>query len=93
MRPCPPNTGDSARAQRKAPEHPEFLSSVFKAGNVGCSATVTTGWIGRGGFQAVSSLNRLRNSRSASTGSSGSVISNGGRVSRMTSTGMEPSSE
>ena len=50
--------------------------------------------VGRGmGSYALSSLNRLTNSRSASTGSSGSVISNGGRVSRTASNGMEPSSE
>src|ERR1035441_4503185 len=45
------------------------------------------------GIQALSSLNRLRNSRSASTGSNGSVISNGARVCRIASSGIEPSSE
>jgi hypothetical protein len=89
MRPCPPDTGDSARAQRKARERPEFFVIGLKAGRwdsplpgVGIHR-----WLVRQGcgFWVLSSLNRARNSRSASTGSSGSVISNGVRVSRMPS--------
>ena len=96
----PRNTRDIAEAERKASERPEraiVLATAACSRGMGFFATgdrdsLPAGSVGIGSY-ALSSLNRARKRRSASTGSSGSVISNEGRVSRMTSTGSEPSSE